>query len=376
MKWIQVEIQLIAVVVAVACALPGCFLVLRRLALLSDAISHAILVGIAVAFLILGDVGSPLLIVGAAVSGLVLVVCVELLHRTRLVREDAAIGLVFPTLFALGVLLIARYASHAHLDTDSVLTGELVFAALEPFEPFGFYLGPRVLWVMLGILGLNVAFIVLFYKELKLAAFDPALAVTLGLAPTALHYALMALVSVTAVGAFDAVGAPLVVALMIAPPATAYLLTDRLSVLLVLSVVLGVVSAIAGYWVAHFLDASIAGSMATMTGVVFALALFFAPDRGLVAAARRRLRQRWEFPQRMLVIHLFNHEGLPEAERESRVDELHEHLQWKPARVAEVVRRAAANGLVHRDNGHLLLTEAGRELAQTALGIDFIQSPA
>jgi manganese/zinc/iron transport system permease protein len=364
--WIQWEIQLIAVVVAVACALPGCFLVLRRLALLSDAVSHAILVGIAAAFLVTGDLGSPFLIAGAALSGLATVVCVELLHRTRLVREDAAIGLVFPTLFAIGVLLIARNASHAHLDTDSVLTGELVFAALEPFEPFGFYVGPRVLWVMLAILALNVAFIALFYKELKLASFDPALAVTLGLAPTALHYALMALVSVTAVGAFDAVGSPLVVALMIAPPAAAYLLTDRLSLMLLWSALLGVVSAVSGYWVAHALDASIAGSMATMTGVLFALALFLAPERGLLAAALRRLRQRWEFPQRMLVIHLFNHEGLPEAERESRVAELHEHLQWKPARVAEVVRRASANGLVRRDNGHLLLTDSGRLLARLA----------
>lgn len=367
MMQIQVEIQLIAAVVAVACALPGVFLVLRRLSLLSDAISHALLPGIALAFLLTGDLNSPLLIVGAAASGLAAVVLVEVLQRTRLVREDAAIGLVFPALFACGVVLIARNASHVHLDVDSVLLGELAFAPLERFEPWGVDLGPRSLWVMVAILVLNAAFIGLFYKELKLAAFDPALAATLGLMPTVLHYTLMALVSVTAVGAFDAVGSPLVVALMIVPPATAYLLTDRLSVMLLLSALLGAAAAIVGYWIAHWLDASIAGSMATTTGLLFVVVLLLVPERGLIAAVRRRMRQRWEFPQRMLVIHLFNHEGMPEAERESRVNELHEHLQWKPTMVAEVIRRAQSDGLVRRDNGHLLLTETGREQARHAL---------
>jgi manganese/zinc/iron transport system permease protein len=177
----------------------------------------------------------------------------------------------------------------------------------------------------------------------------------------------MALVSVTAVGAFDAVGSILVVALMIAPPAAAYLLTDRLPGMLVLSAVLGVASAISGYWVAHVLDASIAGSMAAMAGVLFGLTFLLAPDYGLIAQALRRLRQRWEFAQTMLAIHLLNHEGRPEADEENRVEHLHQHLRWHPSFALQVVHYAERQGNLLRQNGHLALTDQGRQLARQAL---------
>jgi manganese/zinc/iron transport system permease protein len=363
----QIEIQLIAAVVAVACALPGVFLVLRRMALMSDAISHAILLGIVLAFFATENLASPLLIFGAAITGVVTVALVELLNRTQLVKQDAAIGLVFPVLFSIGVILIARFAGDVHLDTDAVLLGELAFAPFDRFVLFGYDLGPQALFVMLGILLLNVAFIALFYKELKLATFDAALAAALGFSPVLVHYALMSLVSVTAVGAFDAVGSVLVVALMIAPAASAYLLTDRLGRMLGLSALFGVVSALAGYWVAHWLDASIAGTMATMTGVVFALAFLLAPERGLLALARRRVRQRLEFAQTMLAIHLLNHEGRPEADQESQVAHLDEHLRWQPDFVSEVVQQAERRGLILRQNGLLALTERGRQVARQAI---------
>jgi manganese/zinc/iron transport system permease protein len=363
----QLEIQALGAVVAAACALPGVFLVLRRLALISDAISHAILLGIVVAFFAIEDLTSPILIVGAAVTGLVTVVLVELLERTRLVKEDAAIGLVFPVLFSVGVILIARYADDVHLDVDAVLLGELAFAPFDRVLVGDWDLGPKGLWVMGAILVLNVVLIALFYKELKLASFDTGLAVALGFSPAVVHYGLMSMVSVTAVGAFDAVGSILVVALMIAPPATAYLLTDRLGVMLALSAGIGVASAIAGYWVAHWLDASIAGSMAAAAGALFGAAWLFAPDRGLVALGRRRSRQRWEFAQTMLAIHLLNHEDSPEVARESRVDHLTEHLSWEPEFATRVVRGAERRGLVSPANGRLVLTERGRAMAREAV---------
>ena len=213
----QIEIQIIAAVVAVACALPGVFLVLRRMALMSDAISHAILLGIVLAFFVVEDLASPFLIIAAAITGVITVVLVELLHGTGLVREDAAIGIVFPALFSGGVILISRYAGSVHLDTHAVLLGELAFAPLERLSVLGYSL-PKSLWVMGAILLINLIFITLFYKELKLATFDAGLAAALGFSPVLIHYGLMTLVSVTAVGAFDAVGSILVVALMIAPP--------------------------------------------------------------------------------------------------------------------------------------------------------------
>jgi manganese/zinc/iron transport system permease protein len=363
----QIEIQLIAAVTAAACALVGVFLVLRKAALLSDAISHAILPGIVVAFFLTESLTSPWLLLAAAATGVLTVALIEALGRTHLVKHDAAIGLVFPALFSVGVVLIARYASGVHLDTDAVLLGDPAFSWIERVTVGGRDLGPASLWTMGAVLLLIVAFLGLFYKELVLSTFDPALAAALGFAPAVLHYALMGLVSVVAVGAFDVVGSILVVALMIAPPAAAYLLTDRLPVLLALAAGIGASSAVAGYWLARALDASIAGSMAVVAGVVFAGCLALAPERGLVAQARRRARQRVAFAERMLLVHLVHHEHTPEAARECRVAHLQEHLHWDAALAAQAVRAAERSGAVRRAGDHLALTDAGRDAAHAAM---------
>jgi len=363
----QLEIQLIAIVVAAACALPGVFLVLRRVSLMSDAISHAILPGLVVAFFVTEDLGSPLLIVAAAATGVLTVVLIEALGRTGRVKEDAAIGLVFPIMFSIGVILIARFASDVHLDVDAVLLGELAFAPFNRFEIGGVDVGPQALWVMGPILVLNLAFLVVFFKELKLSTFDAGLAAALGFAPTALHYALMSLVSVTAVGAFDAVGSILVVALMIGPPAAAYLLTDRLPVMLGLSVGVGVVCAVAGYWTANLFDTSIAGAMATAVGVAFGLTFAFAPERGLVAKARLRRSQRRRFAEKMLAVHLLHHEGTPQEDRECRIPHLQEHLRWSPDFARDAVEFAVRDGYVQRHADRLALTTEGRAYAQESM---------
>lgn len=362
----SLEIQLIASVVAAACALPGVFLVLRRLAMISDAISHTVLLGIVVGFFLTADLQSPVLIVGAAITGVLTVSLVELVIRSGLVKQDAAIGIVFPALFSLAVILISRYARGVHLDSDVVLLGELAFAPFDRLH-IGPWSAPHSLVVMSAILLLNIVFIALFYKELKLATFDAGLAAALGFSPSLIHYGLMSLVSITAVGAFDAVGSVLVVALMIAPAAAAYLLTDRLISMLVLSVGLGIASALSGFWLAQVLDANIAGSMAAMTGVLFLLAFLLAPQRGLLALALRRSRQRWDFAQTALTIHLLNHEGAPEYVAESRVDHLYYHLRWQPDFAVQVVQQAQRAGLIERANGNLHLTDAGRRRAQAAI---------
>ena len=360
------EIQLIAVVVAVACALPGVFLVLRGMAMMSDAISHTVLLGIVLAFFLAGDMESPWLMLGAAVTGVLTVSLVELINKTGLVKQDAAIGLVFPALFSFAVILISRYARGVHLDVDAVLLGELAFAPFDRLVVWGLDL-PRSLVVMGVILALNVLLIGLFYKELKISTFDAGLAATLGFMPVVLHYGLMTMVSLTAVGAFDAVGSILVVALMIAPAATAFLLTRRLSYMLGLAALIAAVSAVSGYWLAHWLDSNIAGSMATMSGVWFTAALLFAPEQGVVATLWRRRRQKWEFSQTMLAIHLLHHENTAVADLESRVDHLWEHMRWQPTFAEQVVRYAERKGLVRRRAGRLWLTDEGRTVAEKAL---------
>ncbi|MEM7009625.1 MAG: metal ABC transporter permease, partial [Thermodesulfobacteriota bacterium] len=363
----QFEILLIASVVAAACAIPGVFLVLRRMAMMSDAISHAILLGIVLTFFMIPDMSSPILIIGATLSGVLTVSLVELLNKTKLVKEDASIGLVFPVLFSIGVILIARYAWYVHLDVHSVLLGELAFAPFDRLIIFGNDIGPKSLYVMLVILLLNVLFISFFYKELKLATFDAGLAAALGFSPGLIHYGLMSLVSVTAVGAFDAVGSILVVALMIAPPAAAYLLTDNLKKMILLSVLLGIISSALGFWMAILLDANIAGSMATMAGVLFVVVFLFAPERGIIAIAKRRSEQRWEFAGKMLAIHLLNHEGTQDEENESQIEHLEQHLKWKQSFARRVVNYSVNNGFLIIDNGRLVLTNTGREYAKESI---------
>ncbi len=362
---IDLEVQLLAVVVAVACALPGCFLVLRRMALLSDAISHSILLGIVLAFFWVRDLASPVLILAAAAMGVVTVALVEALHATRRVKEDAAIALVFPALFSVAVLLIARHATHVHLDVDAVLLGEIAFAPFRRLVVGGVDLGPKSLWVMLGILLGNLLFLAFLYKELKLSTFDAGLSAALGFHPALVQYAFMTMVSLTAVGAFDAVGSILVVALMIAPPAAARLLTHRLPVLLALSAGIAALSALAGFHAAVALDASISGCMAVAAGGFFALALLLAPERGVVAQLLQRRRQAVEFAGLLLSIHLLNHEGTPRAPEENRLGHLPEHLRWSPEFALRVARHAEREGLLRReDDGRLHLTPLGREAAR------------
>jgi manganese/zinc/iron transport system permease protein len=363
----QVEIQLIAVVTAVACALPGTFLVLRRISMLSDAISHAILPGIVVAFFLTGDLNSPLLIVGAAATGVITAAAIEALSRTGRVREDAAIGLVFPVLFSIGVILIARHAGNVHLDVDAVLLGELAFAPFDRVVLAGTDVGPKALWVMGVILLVNLTFIGTFFKELKLSTFDPALAAALGFSPVLLHYLLVSIVSVTAVGAFDAVGSILVIALIVGPPATAYLLTDRLGLMLLLSAGIGAAASVGGYGVAHLLDASIAGSMATGVGILFLTALLLAPQQGLVSARRRKRAQRLRFALQMLLVHLLHHEGTEHEAEECHPLHLQQHLRWRSEAAESAIRSAARERLIEVHDGILRLTPEGREAARMAM---------
>ncbi|MBN1610697.1 MAG: metal ABC transporter permease [Polyangiaceae bacterium] len=222
---------------------------------------------------------------------------------------------------------------------------------------------------MLGtILLVQVTLLLLFYKELKLATFDPGFAAALGFAPVAVRYGLMATVSVTVVGAFDAVGSILVVALMVAPAAAAHFFARRLSAFLGLSVLLRVVSALAGYWLARLLDASIARSMATLSGAVFLVAFLLAPDRGWIATWLRRRAQQREFALETLTIHLLQHSGLPEEAEECRVIHLQKHLGWRPEQANEVVGRAVRRGLVVREADRLRLSAEGLAFGKEWLG--------
>ncbi len=362
----QIEIQLIAAIVAAACAIPGVFLVLRKMSLISDAISHSILPGIVLGFFITHSLTSPLNILLATLTGILTVIIVEIIQKTGLVKEDTAIGLVFPAMFSIGVILIALNANDVHLDIDAVLLGELAFAPFDRFIIRTTDLGPKSLWVMGGILLISLLLLVIFFKELKVSTFDSGLAAAMGFAPSIMHYGLMSVASITTVGAFDAVGAVLVVALMIAPAATIYLLTDNLKKLIFGSVVVGIIAAIAGYWLAHFLDASIAGAITTVLGVIFLITYLLAPKNGLIATFYKQKQQRKEVMLITFLLHLKNHK----EEEERLVSHLSDHINWHEVKALSVLELASKNNFITIHNGIIDLSEKGNEF--TSLAVQYI----
>ena len=362
----QLEIQIIASLVAIACAIPGTFLVLRKMAMISDAISHAILPGIVVGFFITQDLNSPLLILLAALTGIITVVLVEYIQKTGLVKEDTAIGLVFPVLFSIGVILIAKNANDVHLDVDAVLLGELAFSPFDRLLIGDTDFGPKSLWVVGSILFVTIVLLFTFFKELKLSTFDKGLASSLGFSPVIIHYGLMSVSSVTTVGAFDAVGAILVVALMIAPAAAAYLITTDLKKMLLLAIAFGVFSAISGYWVAHWLDASISGSITTVLGLVFLLVYLFAPAKGIIAVMYREKQQRTEVSLLTFLLHLKNHDEISER----HVKHLNEHINWQKVRSKTVLDLAQKNNMILIEDQIVSLTNKGDKF--TSKTIDYI----
>lgn len=272
--------------VAITCGLLGCFLILRKMAMVGDAISHAVLPGIVLAFLISGSRDSFVMLLGAGVIGILTTFLIEFFHKKGNLQSDASIGVTFTWLFALGVILISVYAGQVDLDQDCVLHGEIAYVPLDIWiTGNGVNMGPRALYVTGLVLLLILIFLLLGYKELHLTTFDPAFASAIGISTVTWHYLLMGAVSLTTVASFESVGAILVVALLIAPPATAYLLTNDFKLMLILTAFLGIIVSSSGYYLAAWIDGSIAGAMSTMAGVFFILAFLFAPLEGLLTKA-------------------------------------------------------------------------------------------
>lgn len=259
--------------VATCCALLGCFLLLRKMTMVGDAISHAVLPGIVLAYLIAQSRSSLPMLIGAAAFGVLTTVLIEILHKNGKLQIDAAIGVSFTWLFALGVILITLFAGQVDLDQDCVLYGEIAYVPLDVWLlDNGTNLGPRTVWILGFNLVVVVLFVLLGYKGLVITTFDSLLASALGISTAFWHYALMGAVSLTTVFSFESVGAIIVVAFLIGPPAVAYLLTERLPTMLLYAVLAGILAAVGGYFLAVVIDGSIAGAMAAMIGVEFIIA--------------------------------------------------------------------------------------------------------
>ena len=361
------EIILIACLVATSAAIPGCFLILRRMAMMSDAISHSVLLGIVIMFFAVKSLHSPLLIIAAAITGLITVSLTEALIKSKQVKKDAAIGLIFPLFFAVAIILISQFASNIHLDQDAVILGEIAFAPFNRFQLGHLDLGPIGLWVMGGITIINSLFVYLFFKELKISTFDSHLAKCLGFTPTLIHYGLMSCVSITCVGAFDIVGTILIVALIITPPATAYLITSKLSNMIILSIIIGCASAILGTFLAILIDGSISGAICSVSGLLFTLAFLFSPEHGIIQKFYNQKKQKVQFSAILLTIQFLNHQSESKNPYEYSFLNLIEHMQWSEAFAHKVISHAMAKNYIQFERPYYKLTTYGIEVAKNAM---------
>ena len=338
------------VMVSVALGLIGCFLVVKGLSLLGDALSHSVLPGIVVGFLIGGSLHSPWILIGATVVGLGAAFLVQSVHANSRVKEDASLGIVFTSLFALGVVLINVYAGQADLDPGCVLYGNIESMIIDrrPILPMAFVLGG----ILVGL--------AMFYRQLLVSTFDPLLARSLGIRVTLVHYGLMAVLSLTIVTSFEAVGAILAVALLIMPGATARLWTDRMPRMLLLATVHAVLSTFFGYWLSHpaVLDTSASGAICVAGFVLFGLSWLASPRHGLVYRAwlRRRLRRTVELENLVKAVEELGARAQPAA--------LAAEAQMTAARTAALIARGVAREWLTRDGELVALTELGRGAAR------------
>jgi manganese/zinc/iron transport system permease protein len=351
-------IVLTAAATNAACAVVGCFLVLRRMSLMGDALSHAVLPGLAVAFIWSGSYGIGPLLIGAVIAGLLSTFLTQTLHQYASVPSDASMGVVFTSLFALGVVLIKKYIHGVHFDMRCVYEGLLELTPWSRWDVLGYEL-PRAAVMAVGMLIVNAAIIALLWKEFKLSSFDPALATTMGFSAGVMHYLLMGLVAVTAVASFEAVGSILVVAMLVAPPATAHLLVDRLGPMVVLSAIVGALAAVLGYVLGVWIDTNYAGMMTVSASGLYGLAVLFSPRYGIVSAGVRNMQTALRVVREDLLAMLYRLEELRAPRRLATAEA-------QQAVGGGLLARWGLRGLV-RDGR---VTSAGNQLELTTHGRD------
>ena len=371
MTWTSLDtwIVITGMLAAGACALPGCYLVLRRMSLMGDAISHAVLPGLAVAFLMTGSRASWPMFIGAGVVGVLTAALTQWVERLGKVEASAALGIVFTTLFAIGLIMIRFAADNVDLDVDCVLYGAIEMTPLHTVGLFGWRI-PQAALVNAAMLCVNAGFIAFFYKELKISAFDPQLATTLGINAQAMHYALMALVAATVVAAFESVGAILVIAMLIVPGAVAHLLTDRLSAMLGIALAVAGACAVGGHVGAVAIPewfglpgTTTAGMMAVAAGVIFVGAMLGGPRYGVVSRVVSRARLSLRIARQDLLALLYRvgeSESAPSVTAQSAAATLHLG-RWSRRWVIGTLQR---RGLVVASGAQLVLTDAGRDKAR------------
>jgi len=359
----MIESLYILIITSLACAVLGVFLVLRRLSMVSDAISHSVLLGIVIGYFVTKDIGSVLLIIGASLFGVLTTVCIELLIKSKRVTEDASVGIIFPLFFSIAVILITRYARNVHLDTEVVLIGEIILAPLHRINFLGLSL-PKALIQMSFVLLINIVFIAVFFRKLKISSFDPVYAGVAGIAGAGLYYVFMALVSFTAVSAFESVGAILTISFFISPAASAYLISKDLKITIFLAAVYAVVNSCIGYFLAVKFNVSMSGMCALVSGLTFMITIAVYPG-GIITKIIRYIKNKNRFSRELLILHIDNHTGKKNALGELGYSTIREHIAWSDSKLKYVLDKLIKKGYVYRakERGVYSLTETGKKLS-------------
>ena len=359
----MIESLYILIITSLACAVLGVFLVLRRLSMVSDAISHSVLLGIVIGYFVTKDIGSVLLIIGASLFGVLTTVCIELLIKSKRVTEDASVGIIFPLFFSIAVILITRYARNVHLDTEMVLIGEIILAPLHRINFLGLSL-PKALVQMSFVLLINIVFIAVFFRKLKISSFDPVYAGVAGIAGAGLYYVFMALVSFTAVSAFESVGAILTISFFISPAASAYLISKDLKITILLAAVYAVVNSCIGYFLAVKFNVSMSGMCALVSGLTFMITIAVYPG-GIITKMIRYIKNKNRFSRELLILHIDNHTGKKNALGELGYSTIREHIAWSDSKLKYVLDKLIKKGYVYRakERGVYSLTETGKKLS-------------
>ena len=358
----MIESLYILIITSLACAVLGVFLVLRRLSMVSDAISHSVLLGIVIGYFVTKDIGSVLLIIGASLFGVLTTVCIELLIKSKRVTEDASVGIIFPLFFSIAVILITRYARNVHLDTEMVLIGEIILAPLHRINFLGLSL-PKALVQMSFVLLINIVFIAVFFRKLKISSFDPVYAGVAGIAGAGLYYVFMALVSFTAVSAFESVGAILTISFFISPAASAYLISKDLKITILLAAVYAVVNSCIGYFLAVKFNVSMSGMCALVSGLTFMITIAVYPG-GIITKMIRYIKNKNRFSRELLILHIDNHTGKKNALGELGYSTIREHIAWSDSKLKYVLDKLIKKGYVYRakERGVYSLTETGKKI--------------
>lgn len=357
---------LVGALCAVCCSLAGCFLVLRKMSLLGDALSHSVLAGTAGVYLVTGRVDPIPMLIGALLAGILTAVLTQFVHKSADVPEDSSIGVVFTSLFAFGVVVVSQ-AKHVHLDLDCVLFGDLAFAGVNLHPMLGM-LWPESFQTLIPTLIITLLFLTVFWKELRLTSFDPVIAVTLGFSAGLVHYLLTTVVAMVTISAMEVVGL-LVVALLIVPPAIARLLTDRLSTMLWLSSLIGIVCTTSGYLLALRWDSSAAGLTAVTAGLLLVATIVLSPSNGLLGRIIRTVRLRIRICAEDVLAGLFRQQERSETPSEIAIVSKNECRQLAGGGIlaGSAVKWLKTSRLLRQSGNTMALTKKGLRYAQSLI---------